>query len=107
MKKSVAVLVALLAMGCGRKGDPGDRGLNGADAPPTPYTVTGVLDPCGDAPGIQDEVLLRLANGQTIALFAANVNGDYSRLAILSPGTYSTTDGSGCVFTLHADGSVT
>jgi hypothetical protein len=44
----------------GATGPQGPTGANGLDAPPTPYTPTALLNPCGDAPGVADEVLLQL-----------------------------------------------
>lgn len=73
---------------------------NGVNAPPTPYTPVGFVDPCGDAPGVWDEVFMRLQNGMLLASFSDNFHGDNTRLSILSPGTYQTTDGDNCVFTV-------
>jgi hypothetical protein len=82
------------------------NGANGQNAPEAPYNLTGVIDPCGDAPGISDEVLLKTADGHILASFSDNANGKNTRLSILTPGTYVTTDGSSCVFVVHADGSI-
>jgi len=81
----------------------GTNGADGQNAPPTAFTVTEILDPCGDAPGQFDEVLLRLANGQVIAHFAS---GNLQFLAVLSPGSYVTTDSQACHFTLNSDGTI-
>jgi hypothetical protein len=87
-------------------GTDGVDGQDGADAPPSPYTVSEVLDPCGDAPNIIDEVLLKMANGQVLVLFADNSNGKNPRLSVLPPGTYVTSDGSNCMFTLTSEGTL-
>lgn len=79
---------------------------NGVDAPPTPYTPVGFIDPCGDAPGVYDEVFMRLQNGMLLASFSDNFAGDNTRLSILSPGTYQTTDGDNCVFTVSPTYSI-
>jgi hypothetical protein len=88
-------------------GAPGDAGVNGQDAPPTAYTVTEIVDPCGDAPGIFDEVFLRMANGTIVASFSDSASGQNTRFSVLVPGNYRTTDGSNCNLTVHSDGSVT
>ncbi|MCC7443172.1 MAG: hypothetical protein IT285_16185 [Bdellovibrionales bacterium] len=84
----------------------GQDGQDGADAPPTPFTPVGLVDPCGDGPGY-DEVLLRLASGTLLATVSTSSSGANTRLAVVAPGTWATTDGTGCVFTVHLDGSVT
>lgn len=88
----------------GADGQDGEDGADGQNAPPTAYTVTELINPCGDGPG-HDEVLLRLANGQIIAHYAGG--GNLQFLAVLSPGSYVTTDSPACAFTLHANGTVT
>lgn len=72
----------------------------------TQYNIVTIIDPCGDAPGIYDEVLLKLANGQIVASFSQNVNGDYTRFALIPQGTYMTTDGSNCRFNVSSTGEV-
>lgn len=79
------------------------NGSNGQDAPPTAYSVTAVIDPCGPQAAF-DEVLLKLANGQIMAHFAS---GAQQFLALIGPGSYSTTDGTHCYFTITAEGEVT
>ena len=78
----------------GRDGSPGVDGQDGEDA----LDIVEVVDPCGDKAGVQDEVLLRLATGQLVVLFADNSNGKNARLVVLEPGNYITTDGSSCKF---------
>lgn len=70
------------------------------------FSSVTVLDPCGDAPNIVDEVILRLADGTVLASFSTNASGLNTRFAFLSPGTYQTTDGSNCVFTLNSQGQL-
>ncbi len=84
----------------------GLAGQDGSDAPPSPFTPTEVVDPCGDTANVFDEVLLRLADGTLLASFSDDANGRNTRFARLVAGTYQTTDGSGCVFTVGADGSI-
>lgn len=93
----------------GLDGDPGAPGLNGSnglDAPPTPYTPVALVNPCGDAPGIADEVFIQMANGQLVVSFSDSASGQNTRFAILMPGNYQTTDGDHCTFTLSADGTI-
>lgn len=79
---------------------------NGANGTSSPVAISELVDPCGDAAGIHDEVLLRLANGQLLASFSDNANGLNTRFSLIGPGSYQTTDGSGCNFTINADGSI-
>lgn len=74
-------------------------GQDGVSAPPTPYTVTSLYDPCGHQSSY-DEVLLRLANGQLLAHYAS---GALQYLTIVGPGNYVTTDGTHCYFTVDSD----
>lgn len=119
MKVLVGILCLISLAACGRKpgpvgpagiqgerGEAGADGANGLDASLPPYAVVSIEDPCGDAPGIIDEVLLKLANGQFLVSFSENVSGKNTRFAILPPATYVTTDGSGCTFTITSDGQV-
>lgn len=68
-----------------------------------PTDIVAIVDPCGDSPGIIDEVFLRLKDRSLVASFSNNVNGDYTRFSILAPGNYQTTDGSNCFFTVDQD----
>lgn len=83
------------------------NGTDGQDAPPTSFTPTGLIDPCGDAPGRYDEVFIKLANGSLVASFSDNMSGQNTRFSVLTAGTYQTTDGDNCVFTLDASGNIT
>jgi hypothetical protein len=87
----------------GAQGPAGANGQDGADAPATAYTPVGLLNPCGDAANIADEVLILLANGQVIASYGVN---NAVRFAVLTPGNYVTTDGDNCTFTLTAAGEL-
>lgn len=62
--------------------------------------ITDVYDPCGDKPGIFDEVFLHLSSGEYLASFSDNANGLNTRFAKLTPGTFRTTDNSACTFTV-------
>lgn len=78
---------------------------NGQSA--SPYTPVAMLNPCGNAPGIYNEVLLKLSDGTVLSSFSDNANGLNTRFSIIGPGTYSTTDGDNCVFTLDSNGNIT
>lgn len=79
------------------------NGTNGEDAVTGAYEIVGLIDPCGDAPGIYDEVFLKLANGTVLASFSDNESGKNTRFSILTAGNYITTDGSNCH--VHVDGA--
>jgi len=78
---------------------------DGDDAPVVPLSLTEILDPCGPQT-TYDEVLLRLANGTILASFSQNVNGLNTRFVVIPPGTYQTSDGTNCIFTINPDGSL-
>lgn len=81
----------------------GTDGEDGEDAPPTAYSVVEIKDVCGDQSGF-DEVLLKLGNGKWLAHFSGSGN---NFLTILTPGTYRTTDGTSCHFTVNSNGTIT
>lgn len=80
---------------------------HGTDAASSPFSPAEFIDPCGDAPGVYDEVLIKLANGMIVASFSDNANGKNTRLSVLVPANYVTTDGSNCSFSVDAAGAVT
>lgn len=84
----------------GATGASGIDGQDGEDSPISPYSLTEVVNPCGDTSGIEDEILLRTASGELVASFSQNWNGDNTRLSLLGPGSYMTTDGDSCYFTI-------
>lgn len=81
----------------------GADGEDGEDAPPTAYTITELIDPCGDESGF-DEILLRLASGILIAHYS---HGNKQFLVSIGPGNYVTTDGHSCSFSVSNDLQVT
>ena len=110
MKTLSLLTLLLLLSACGQpeRGLPGPTGPSGPAAPPTSYTPTNIVDPCGDTPNKYDEVLIIFSNGQVLASFSDNANGNNTRLAIVPPGgPYQTTDGTGCVFYVSSKGTVT
>lgn len=90
----------------GENGQNGINGRNGIDAELPAYSVVAAINPCGDAPGRVDEVLLLMQNGQVLSSYSDAASGLNTRFAILAPGTYTTTDGDNCTFTLTTNGSL-
>jgi len=92
--------------------DAEDEGLqsasvcNGQSVELPRYAPVALIRPCGDSVAFK-EVLLRLNDGQVLAVFSANSAGDMTRLSLLPDGSYVNTDGSSCQFTLatSADGA--
>lgn len=77
----------------------GLNGANGADAPVPQFSPVDVIIPCNNT-ATYKEVLLRLGNGQVLASFSDNSSGVNTRLVLIPDGTYMTTDGTSCTFTL-------
>lgn len=83
----------------------GAPGAQGNPGPVSTYGIVGLVDPCGDAPGITDEVFLLLADGTLVWSFSDNINGYNTRLAVAYDGAFQTTDGSNCSFTVSTAGN--
>lgn len=81
----------------------GTDGEDGEDAPPTAYSFTEVIDPCGDSPGHLDEVLFKTYDGHIVAHYS---HGSQEFLTLIPPGSYVTTDGTSCYFTVDSNGDV-
>ena len=79
------------------------NGTNGSDAPATPYTVTQVIKPCPTVSGANPEVLLVLANRTILASVSQSASGTNTRLTLITPGNYVTTDGRSCSFSVSAN----
>lgn len=86
----------------GQDGSNGTNGQDGADAPPSEFTPVEIVDPCSDAPNIFDEVFLRLFNGQLLWSLSDNANGLNTRFSLAVPGSWKTTDGSACFFSIDS-----
>lgn len=71
----------------------------------SPFTIVALIDVCGDAAGVYDEVFFKMQNGTIVASFSDNANGNNTRLSVLTNGNYITTDGSRCRFTV-SDGLI-
>ncbi len=74
------------------------NGAPGAAAAPTPYTIMQVIVPCPGLPGTNKEILLRFANGNVLSSVSKTSGGVETRLSLLEPNTYTTTDGRMCGF---------
>jgi archaellum component FlaC len=66
------------------------------------YAITEIYDPCGQQ-GTYDEVILRTGNNELLAYFE---NGSNRYLAKLPVGTYRTTDGTHCFFSVTTGGVI-
>lgn len=68
-------------------------------------TITEIIDPCGDMPDKQDEILIRLGNGSIIAYFEGSNSTRF--LTTLNEGRYVTSDLQACLFEISNNGSIT
>lgn len=84
-------------------GPKGDTGEPGIIMSPGAYNIAYVIDPCGEQADF-DELLLVLQSGAILAHYS---NGNKQFLAILSAGTYQTTDGTKCEFLVDHNFNVT
>jgi hypothetical protein len=82
----------------GPQGERGPSGVDGVDGKDANSTV---IDPCGDTVGIIDEVLLVMPDNKILGSFSDTVEGRNTRFVLIPDGTYMTTDGSSCVFTVR------
>lgn len=86
----------------------GAPGANGAPAPVSPYQIDLIYDPCEDASGITDEIVIKLHNGTVLSSVSDNVNGYNTRLSLLGPNTsWITTDGSRCYVNIDVNLNIT
>lgn len=75
---------------------------NGSSSEPSAFTIVDLIDPCGQEADF-DEVLLKLYNGQYLVHFS---HGGKQFLSTIGTGSYVTTDGTNCHFTINQDGTV-
>ena len=68
--------------------------------------IVAIKDPCGDTPGKFDEVFLQLSSGKYLASFSDSMSGTNTRFAVLEDGTFVTSDGTACQFTVSGNGTV-
>lgn len=102
------VLLSVILMGCGTSPNATILTQSAPQLPaPNQNDIVSIIDPCGDAVGIIDEVLLKLRDGSILCLFTDNLHGDNPRFGLLLPGNYMTSDGSNCHFTINTDLNIT
>jgi hypothetical protein len=86
------------------------NGTNGTNAPPTPFTPTGIIAPCAADPMHPTvaelsnpalEIFLQLSNGTVLDSFSQNISGYNTHFGVLSNGTYESTGAGNCTFTFH------
>ena len=84
----------------------GVDGVDGIDGAPAPVTlgIKGYIYPCNNV-NSNKEIFLRMTDGKIIAVYDGGNN--LSRLAILQPGNYITTDGSTCNININSNLTVT
>lgn len=68
--------------------------------------VVETIDFCGDKPNKFDEIGLRLSSGELVVFFRDSPGQEKYFLTVLTPGNYSTTDNTGCNFSVGFDGTV-
>lgn len=101
----------------GEKGDAGSRGETGTSGPrgevgetgatgpigpigPASQVVIEIVDPCGkQARDREEEILLRIPGNAVVYM-------KRKYLTVLSPGVYTTVDGTGCIYTVHPDTTI-
>lgn len=106
MNKFLIIAALLLTPACGPKGDVGLQGKPGLPGEAgTPAEIS--AEPfCPSLPGV-----IGYANIESYLIIDSNVYAVYADkkhtfLTLLTPGTYHTTDGRDCTFTVGTDGSV-
>ncbi len=67
--------------------------------------IVSIVDPCGNHPSKIDEVFLKLSTGHIVASFSDTAAGLNTRFSLLTDGAFSTTDGTGCTFTVSGGGT--
>jgi len=87
----------------GAVGATGSQGVQGESGPATPFTIVSIIQPCGASSSAFKEILLCLNDGNILASFSDNSNGNETRFAFIPTGTFEDTDDSGCVFTVQVD----
>lgn len=81
-------------------------GIDGENTSLTDYTFVEIIIPCDNIEPYS-EILFRMANGQLVASFSDSLGGAFTRLSIIVPGTYQTSDKNNCVFQVSEDNEVT
>lgn len=65
-------------------------------------TVSSIIDPCGDHPTKLDSILIVLSSGDILAYVEKSGKRVFTKLP---PGSYQTTDGTGCNFSILNNGA--
>ena len=86
----------------GAAGIAGSPGRNGTSPAPSAYDIAEIIDPCGKQ-ATHDEVILRLTNGSLLAHYS---DGTKQFFSVIGAGSYRSTDGTNCVFSVDANGVV-
>lgn len=86
----------------GAPGAVGPQGPVGPAAPATPFTIVQAITPCPNLPGAHAEVILVMQNRQLLASVSNSDTLSNTRLAFISVGSWRTTDGRNCNFTVTA-----
>ena len=86
----------------GAPGVNGSPGRDGTSPEPSAYDIAEIIDPCGKQ-AAHDEVILRLTNGSLLAHYS---DGQKQFFAVIGAGTYQSTDGTRCVFSVDANNVV-
>lgn len=68
------------------------------------HNIVDFKDPC-NAQGSYNEIFLHLSDGGYIASFSDNASGSNTRFTKVIDGTYSTTDGTHCTFSVKNNGT--
>ena len=97
----------------GAMGADGTAGVSGLPGPAGPSGAAAISQTavrlCADSTSAFPEYGLRIGNA-LYAVYWGPLNGDSTSqafLAHLAPGEYESTNGTGCLFTVNADGSIT
>lgn len=106
LQMAIALLIVALFTGCGKDASTGLPGPRGEAGPQGADSIVAIVDPCGDSPTVIDEILIILSDGRVLVSLSEQANGKNTRLALLPPGTYQTTDGSSCTFTVNTNSSI-
>lgn len=93
----------------GQAGPQGGRGEDGQDAQQSEYDIVSIVSLCPNNSSVHsngkgnvkgNEILLRLADGSLLAVFSS---GGKVFMASIGPGSYVTTDGRSCKFTVDEE----
>lgn len=99
----------LLLISC--NGQNGTDGISGTDGAPglIEHGEISIIAPCGASSAPNKEILICLESGQVLKDFSKNKTGLFSRLIVVTTGSYLDTTGSKCPFlaTVAVSGNTT